>query len=228
MSKVLELATSLTEEEILAFLDRVEQRAKAPIDVTPSKELVDAYTLPPPPDYIGMIEAVEARLESKLNSIVINAPQGNDGKNGKDGKDGKQGKDGLNGKDGNNGVDGKDGNDGVSVTSAEVTFDNHLVLYLSNGSEIDAGQINIQNSNQVIQVTQGRAEDTVTYATRYDQVSDLLAYKGEAIVGSEDDEPKWRVQKLVFGTDGDVTITWANGTTDFRNVWDDRATLTYK
>jgi len=56
MSKVLELANSLTEEEILAFLDRVEQRAKAPIDVTPSKELVESYTLPPPPDYVEMIE----------------------------------------------------------------------------------------------------------------------------------------------------------------------------
>lgn len=133
------------------------------------------------------------------------------GKDGKDGKDGKAGKSGI---------------QGIGVVSAEVTFDNHLVLTLSDGNEIDAGQINIENKTSY--VTQIKGEDVVSYSTRYDQVSTTLAYKGEAIIGASEAAPLWRIQKLVFGVDGDVTITWASGTTDFRFNWTDRATLTYQ
>ena len=37
----------------------------------------------------------------------------------------------------------------------------------------------------------------------------------------------WQIQKLAFGTDGDVTITWADGDAAFDNIWDNRASLTY-
>ena len=158
----------------------------------------------------------------------IDGVNGRDGKDGKDGKNGLNGKDGLQGKQGEKGDNGADGKDGVSVVDAQVTFDNHLVLTLSNGSEIDAGEIYISNNNQVVQMTQVRgAEETVTYTTRYDQVSEVLAYKGEALVGSLDSAPVWRIQKLVFNAEGDVTITWVNGNADFRYVWNDRNSLTY-
>ncbi len=158
----------------------------------------------------------------------INGINGKDGLNGKDGKDGVQGQKGDKGQDGKQGKDGqvgKDGSVGISVVSAEVTFDNHLVLTLSDGNEIDAGQINIENKTNYI--TQVKGEDVVSYSTRYDQVSTTLAYKGEAIIGASESAPLWRIQKLVYGVDGDVTITWATGTTDFRFNWTDRATLTY-
>lgn len=67
-------------------------------------------------------------------------PQGLPGRDGKDGLDGRNGRDG---RDGVNGADGADGIDGVSVVNAEVTFDNALVLKLSDGTEIDAGQIRV-------------------------------------------------------------------------------------
>jgi len=76
-------------------------------------------------------------------------PQGKDGRDGLDGKDGKDGRDGLNGLDGKDGRDGKDGKDGpagedgVSVVDANIEFDGSLVFTLSDGSEIDAGQINV-------------------------------------------------------------------------------------
>lgn len=151
---------------------------------------------------------------------------GKDGVNGKDGKNGLQGQKGAQGQQGEKGKDGINGLDGISVVNAEVTFDNHLVITLSNGNEIDAGEIQVQNTTQY--VTQIKGESDVQYASRYDQVSDVLAYKGEAIIGALESEPLWRVQKLVFGADGDVTITWVNGNADFRYVWEDRATLTYR
>lgn len=153
---------------------------------------------------------------------------GKDGLPGKDGVNGIDGKNGLNGKDGvkgDRGNDGKDGFNGISVVNAEVTFDNHLVITLSDGNEIDAGVITVENKTNY--VTQIKGEDIVSYSSRYDQVSDILAYKGEAIVGANESSPVWRIQKLVTNPEGDIAITWASGTTDFRFIWDNRDSLTY-
>ena len=94
---------------------------------------------------IQALKTIEAKLEAKLTELN-NTPakqgiQGPVGKDGKDGKDGKAGRDGLNGKDGTDGKDGVDGKDGISVVDAKIDFDGSLVVYLSNGSEIDCGQI---------------------------------------------------------------------------------------
>ena len=94
---------------------------------------------------IQALKTIEAKLEAKLNELN-NTPakqgiQGPAGQDGKDGKDGQNGRDGLNGKDGKDGKDGVDGGDGVSVTDAKIDFDGSLVIYLSNGNEIDCGQI---------------------------------------------------------------------------------------
>ncbi len=67
------------------------------------------------------------------------------------------------------------------------------------------------------------------FSTRYDQDADppTLAYLGKAYPGAAESAAVWQVQKLVFGIDGDVTITWADGNAAFDNVWDDRASLSY-
>lgn len=61
--------------------------------------------------------------------------QGDRGEQGSTGPEGKAGRDGVDGKD------GQDGQDGVSVVDAEIDVDNHLVLKLSDGSELDAGSL---------------------------------------------------------------------------------------
>jgi hypothetical protein len=66
---------------------------------------------------------------------------GKDGIDGKDGLPGRDGLPGLPGKDGIDGQDGADGKDGISVVDARVDFDGHLVLVLSNGTELDAGAV---------------------------------------------------------------------------------------
>lgn len=67
----------------------------------------------------------------------------------------------------------------------------------------------------------------MSYATRYDQVSTTIAYKAEAAPGSSESAAVWRVSKLVFGTDGDVTVTWSGGVSDFAYSWTARAGLSY-
>jgi hypothetical protein len=68
----------------------------------------------------------------------IQGLKGDNGADGKDGVDGKDGKNGLNGKDGE---DGQDGDNGVSVVDAKIDFDDSLVLTLSNGKELNVGEV---------------------------------------------------------------------------------------
>jgi hypothetical protein len=63
------------------------------------------------------------------------------GKDGRDGKDGKSGSIGPKGDKGDTGEVGPEGPKGVSVVDAEVDLDGSLVLKLSNGNIIDAGEI---------------------------------------------------------------------------------------
>jgi hypothetical protein len=93
--------------------------------------------------------AVYNKLEAQIQSLKLR--HGSDGAKGADGisikgDQGDRGADGtsIKGDKGNRGADGTDGTDGIdgiSITSAEVDFDNHLVIKFSDGTETDAGEI---------------------------------------------------------------------------------------
>jgi hypothetical protein len=65
------------------------------------------------------------------------------------------------------------------------------------------------------------------YATRTDFVSASLAYVGEALPGTLDSAPAWRIKRLTIAADDDVTTEWADGNASFDNAWSDRASLSY-
>lgn len=102
---------------------------------------------------------MEARFITLNKELILTAanmiegkqgPQGEKGQDGKDGKDGKNGRDGYDGKDG---LNGKDGSDGISVVDARIDFDGSLVIVLSDGREINAGEVvgsDIQDRTAVI------------------------------------------------------------------------------
>jgi hypothetical protein len=82
-------------------------------------------------------------LEKRIVTIK-DGRDGIDGKDGRDGKDGKAGRDGINGKQGPQGLkgqDGLDGLDGVSVSNANIDFDGSLIIALSDGREINVGEV---------------------------------------------------------------------------------------
>jgi hypothetical protein len=96
---------------------------------------------------VKVLESFEPRISSLEERQLQKGDKGDKGEKGDAGKDGKDGKNGL---DGRNGLDGKDGSDGkngktgkagVSVVSANIAIDDHLVLTLSDGKEIDAGEL---------------------------------------------------------------------------------------
>jgi hypothetical protein len=104
---------------------------------------------------------IRARYDETGKAIekrVANIKDGRDGRNGidgKDGKDGKSGRDGLQGArgiDGLNGINGIDGQDGVSVVNANIDFDGSLIITLSDGRELNVGEVVSQELAQKIQV----------------------------------------------------------------------------
>lgn len=53
-------------------------------------------------------------------------------------------------------------------------------------------------------------------------------YKGEAVPGTLVTDAIWRISKTYLDpTDGDVTITWADGNANFDNVWSNHLSLSY-
>ena len=58
-------------------------------------------------------------------------------------------------------------------------------------------------------------------------VGDTLIYRGEAAPGADESASVWRIKRIQFAPDGDVTETWADGVAEFAYVWTDRTSLTY-
>ena len=79
---------------------------------------------------------------------------------------------------------------------------------------IDAvGNINITVGNLADKLLQVDSVGTTTYL-------------GYADAGSLTSAPLWAIKKI-DEVSNDVAITWADGNTNFDNIWDNRLTLTY-
>ena len=86
------------------------------------------------PKLVDKVETVN-KLKGEQGDRGRQGDKGDAGKNGKDGKDGRDGKDGTSGKS------GQDGSDGISVVDAKIDFDDTLVFKLSDGKEINVGEV---------------------------------------------------------------------------------------
>ena len=124
---------------------------------------------------VKMVVAKEiAPLVSRLDTIEIKTliPVER-GERGRDGKDGRNGKDGLNGRDGIDGIGiqgkdgatGKAGKHGVSVIDAEIAADDHLVLKLSDGEIIDAGELPGVDSKRIQHIISTQLPNNQVYVS---------------------------------------------------------------
>jgi len=129
------------------ILDKVKSLLRP--DVDPSVKLTGVGV------FIGKtfdwLETRIATLEKRQLEKGYKGEHGERGPAGPKGADGKPGVDGKSvtgpkGDKGDTGAVGKDGKQGVSVVDAEVAADDHLVLKLSNGKIIDAGELPTGNS----------------------------------------------------------------------------------
>ena len=64
------------------------------------------------------------------------------------------------------------------------------------------------------------------YTLRLDEADSSTVYVGEAITGSATSGAVWRIKRIL--TSGTVlSILFADGNTNFDNVWDNRGSLSY-
>ena len=138
----------MTDEEKLAALASIQQSIRESKDLQKQKiaknvDLVVQALKKVESDIRSRFDSVGTKLEQRIASIKDGQDgiDGRDGKDGEPGRPGKDGKDGRPGRDGKDGVNGIDGQDGVSITNVFLDFDNSLVVELSNGQQINAGEV---------------------------------------------------------------------------------------
>ena len=104
--------------------------------------------------------------------------RGLQGEKGDKGDRGDKGADGRDGKDGKDGKNGKDGSDGISIVNAKIDFDGSLVLKLSNGRELNVGEVVVPDLAERIKVITnggGTSQSVLdTLASLQSQIDNLL------------------------------------------------------
>lgn len=139
---------TMTDEEKLAALESIQQSIRESKELQKQKvaknvDLVVQALKKIESDIRTRFESVGVQLEKRISNIKDGRDgiDGRDGKDGEPGRPGKDGKDGRPGRDGKDGVNGIDGQDGISVTNVFLDFDNSLVIELSDGRQINAGEV---------------------------------------------------------------------------------------
>jgi len=172
-------------------------------------------------DALKKIEAdIRAKYDDLGNQITTRVNSIKDGVDGIDGRDGKDGKDGRPGRDGaagpmgpagRDGRDGVDGEDGVSVIDAKIDFDGSLVITLSNGREINVGEVVAPDLAERIKViTNGGG----TSQTVLDALASLQTQINNLIPSQTGNTGKF------LTTNGSV-LSWADvaGGLDYQGTW---------
>jgi hypothetical protein len=65
----------------------------------------------------------------------------------------------------------------------------------------------------------------LSLASIYDDSNDPIIYLGKALPGELTSSAVWQISKINMTTG--VITTWADGDSNFDNIWDNRASLTY-
>jgi len=156
-------------------------------------------------------------LGNKITTRVNSIRDGRDGANGSDGRDGLDGRPGRDGAQGpagpagRDGVNGVDGVDGVSVTDAKIDFDGSLIISLSNGREINVGEVVAPDLAERIKViTNGGG----TSQTVIDALASLQTQIDNLIPSQTGNAGKF------LTTNGSV-LSWADvaGGLDYQGTW---------
>jgi hypothetical protein len=153
--------------------------------------------------------AIEKRVAS-----IKDGKDGQNGVNGKDGRDGRPGRDGAAGQKGNDGLPGRngiDGVDGVSVTNAFIDFDGSLIINLSNGQDLNVGEVvapDLAEKIKVITNGGGTSQQVLdTLASLQTQINNLI--------------PSQTGNAGKFLTTNGSVLSWDNvaGGLDYQGTW---------
>jgi hypothetical protein len=178
---------------------------------------------------IQSLKKIDTDIREKYDNVtnviekrILTIKDGRDGINGKDGRDGKDGKagrDGINGKQGPQGPkgqDGLDGLDGVSVSNANIDFDGSLIISLSDGKQLNVGEVvssDIAEKIKIINTMSTNAAITVKdEGTVLTTGVKSLNFVGTGVTATKTgDDVTVTVGGGASGTVTSVSVTSANG-----------------
>jgi hypothetical protein len=194
---------NLSNAEKLALVKGIESNVQASKAAVKAQEAGQYASL-----VVDAIKRIKNDLETRFNELngIIDVKaktltNGKDGLQGAKGEKGDQGFDGVNGKDGYNGkdgIDGVDGKDGVGVQDAYIDFDGSLVIKLTDGRELNVGEVvpmEIAEKIKVIGNGGGTSQSVLdaiaalqavdaTYGTMATQNANAVAITGGSINGT--------------------------------------------
>ena len=78
----------------------------------------------------------------------------------------------------------------------------------------------IENALNALVATSGKI-------VQVDEATGSITYVGYADPGTASSSPLWQIFRLDESSDPELVKLYADGDTDFDNVWDDRASLSY-
>lgn len=216
----------LSDEDKLALVSQIQQNiAKKKAEQTTTSlaehtKLVIRAIKKIEEDLVSKFDALNGKISSKVASLKDGAP----GKDGRDGKDGRPGRDGVGtpGPAGNPGMDGRDGVDGTSVTNARIDFDGSLVITLSDGREINAGEVvpfDIAERIKVITNGGGTSQSVLdTLTSLQNQINALV--EGLSYQGNWNASTNTPTLVSGVGTQGYFYIVSVAGTTNIDGITD--------
>ena len=114
------------------------------------------------------------------------------------------------------------------------TADNLLVSYVAfndiqraTSAEYFAGIVPSDGTGIPVYVENTTAipVSSASYTIELDEASATITYVGEANPGTATSASTWRIKRL--DSSSGLVVTWANGTSNFDKVWNDRASYTY-
>jgi len=183
---------NLSDAEKLALVKGIESNVQASKAAVKAQEAGQYASL-----VVDAIKRIKNDLETRFNELngIIDV-KAKSLQDGKDGVDGKNGKDGVDGKDGKDGISitgpkgdaGADGVDGVGVQDAYIDFDGSLIIKLTDGTEINVGEVvpmDVAEKIKVIGNGGGTSQSVLdSLASLQDQIDSIsggssgLTYKG--------------------------------------------------
>jgi hypothetical protein len=181
---------------------------------------------------VDAIKKIKSDLEERYAEIsaditvksaaIRDGKDGINGAKGEKGDTGLRGLDGANGRDGVDGKDGVDGTDGVSVTDARIDFDGSLIITLSNGNEINAGEVVSMDVADKIKVI-GNGGGTSQYVI---DAIDSLQAQIDAVSGGLSYQGTWNASTNTptlassTGTSNYYYVVSVSGSTDLNGITD--------
>jgi len=140
---------------------------------------------------------------------------------------GPKGPTGDNGSQGVSGIGGADGSDGLSFLQGIGSPGSGLGKQGDTYLDIDSGDIFNKTSDTVWTLT-GNAN--LSFAQQVDDTNvspTNITYAGDATPGELTANAVWRIRQISQFADGDISVLWADGNSNFDNIWDDRLGLSY-